>query len=166
MLPGEENSSAGPAVYWCEPRGTGATAWTTKNPPNYVERAHVLIGQTVDTGRIRDVVAIARLLEARGVQRLTLLGAESNGVIAAYAALALANVERVIAVAPPSSHESPGAPQILAVLRVCDIPEVLGLLAPRSLELRDAAGPLVERVQAIYGAAGAAPRLKVLSAVR
>src|SRR5262249_9330651 len=39
-------------VFLCSPRGFGKTAITYKNPPNYFERAHVLIGRTVDTGRV------------------------------------------------------------------------------------------------------------------
>ena len=50
-------------VVLCEPRGVGATRWTRKNPPNYVERSHVLLGRTVDSGRVWDVIAAA--LEAR-----------------------------------------------------------------------------------------------------
>ena len=52
-------------AYRCEVRGLGATAWTTKNPPNYVSRSHVLLGRTVDAGRIWDLVATARYVQQR-----------------------------------------------------------------------------------------------------
>src|SRR5262245_50486586 len=32
--------------------------WTKKSPPNYVERAHALLGRTVDEGRVWDIAAI------------------------------------------------------------------------------------------------------------
>src|SRR5262249_55883355 len=32
------------ALYICEPRGLGLSRWTGHNPPNYVERAHYLLG--------------------------------------------------------------------------------------------------------------------------
>ena len=38
----------GDLLYGCQTRGTGNTRWTQTNPPNYVERAHVLLGDTVD----------------------------------------------------------------------------------------------------------------------
>src|SRR5262249_696698 len=44
--------------YWrIETRGVGEAAWTRKNPPNTVERSMALLGQTVDTGRVRDVAS-------------------------------------------------------------------------------------------------------------
>ena len=45
------------AVVVLAPRGVGPTAWTRKNPPNYIERAHAPLGRTVDEGRVRDIMA-------------------------------------------------------------------------------------------------------------
>jgi hypothetical protein len=42
----------------------------------------------------------------------------------------------------------------LNVLRVCDIPDVLGMLAPRPLILEAAPCPAWDRAAAIYAAAG------------
>ncbi|MGB2823001.1 MAG: prolyl oligopeptidase family serine peptidase, partial [Phycisphaerae bacterium] len=47
-------AEAGETGYLCAPRGVGPTRWTRKNPPNYVERCHVLLGRTADTGRVWD----------------------------------------------------------------------------------------------------------------
>ena len=47
---------SGPLVV-LSPRGVGPTAWVRKSPPNYVERSHVLVGKTVDEGRVWDVAA-------------------------------------------------------------------------------------------------------------
>ena len=48
-------------VVLCEPWGIGGTKWTRKNGPNYVERSHVLLGRTVDAGRVWDVAAAANI---------------------------------------------------------------------------------------------------------
>ena len=52
---------SGPLVV-LSPRGVGPTAWVRKSPPNYVERSHVLVGRTVDEGRVWDVAATVRWL--------------------------------------------------------------------------------------------------------
>ena len=53
----------GQATVVLSPRGCGESfGWIRKNPPNYVERAHVLLGRTVDGGRVWDVQSVARWL--------------------------------------------------------------------------------------------------------
>ena len=144
------------AVYVCEPRGTGHTQWTRKNPPNYAERSHVLLGRTVDTGRIRDVIAAARYLRAEYEAQVPVhvAGEGRAGVLAAYAALWEPDVAGAILHEPPLTHMDDDAPPLLNVLRVCDIPEVLGMLAPRPLTVRGMSGGPLETVAAAYAAAG------------
>jgi dienelactone hydrolase len=148
------------AVYVCPPRGIGPTRWTRKNPPNYVERAHALLGRTVDTGRVWDLIAAARFLRTRHGRPATLCvaGEGAAGVLAAYAALWEPEIDEVIVDTPPRSHRDDAAPQLLNVLRVCDIPEVLGMLAPRRLTIRGQADPAWDKTAAIYTAAGSAER--------
>jgi hypothetical protein len=55
----------------------------------------------------------------------------------------------------------PAAPQLLNVLRVCDIPEVIGMLAPRKLFIRWASAEAAARTKAIYEAAGAGAALTI-----
>ncbi len=152
----------GDGVYVCAPRGVGQTAWTRKNPPNYVERSHVLLGRTVDAGRIRDIIATARYLHARynGTASIHVCGQHAAAVLAAYAALLAPEIAGVTAVHPPASHMDADAPQLLNVLRVCDIPDVLGMLAPRPLTIH---GPTAawEKVARIYAAASVANELHV-----
>ncbi len=154
---------AGDVVYVCEPRGVGATRWTTKNPPNYVERSHVLLGRTADTGRIRDVAAAARYLRGKyeGKAPVVAIGEGASGVLAAYAALLEPDISAVVLGDPPTTHTDATAPALLNVLRVCDVPEVLGMLAPRSVTIYADKSAAVRKVAAIYAAAGAKDKLVV-----
>ncbi|MBN1442665.1 MAG: prolyl oligopeptidase family serine peptidase [Planctomycetes bacterium] len=163
---GTAQGAAGDAVFLVAPRGGGACPWTRKNPPNYVERSHVLLGHTVDTGRVRDIIAAARLLkqEAKGKAPVRLTGRGAAGILAAYAALLEPEVDEVAIADPPLTHMDPRAPVILNVLRVCDIPDILGLLAPRRLEISGVGASqakALERARAIYAAAGAGESLTI-----
>jgi len=150
----------GDHVYVCAPRGVGDTRWTCKNPPNYVERSHVLLGWTVDTGRVWDVIATARYLRGKYNESVPVyvLGEGGSGVLAAYAALWEPDITGVILNKPPLSHMSSEAPQFLNVLRVCDIPDVLGMLAPRALIIYGNQSELLRKVAEIYAAAGASTK--------
>jgi dienelactone hydrolase len=151
---------SGDLVYVCTPRGVGQTRWTQKNPPNYVERSHVLLGRTVDTGRVWDIIAAARYLRTKHANVPLYVAGEGPGaVLAAYAALWESDVGGVIALNPPSSHMDAKAPQFLNVLRVCDIPDVFGMLAPRPLTVRGWGGEVQVKVARIYTAAGASNNL-------
>lgn len=153
-------------VYVLAPRGVGETRWTQKNPPNYVERSHVLLGRTVDEGRIRDVIAVAKYLRDKheGAVPVHLCGRRGAAILAAYAALHDARrIAGVTAVDPPASHMDPDAPQLLNVLRVCDIPDALGMLAPRPLTIHGQAADW-EKVSRIYSAADARDKLQFKAA--
>ncbi|HUU90721.1 MAG TPA: prolyl oligopeptidase family serine peptidase [Phycisphaerae bacterium] len=146
----------GDVVCLCEPRGVGRTRWTRKNPPNYAERSHVLLGRTVDTGRVWDVIAVARHLRAErgGEVPVHVVGEGAAGVLAAYAALWEPEIAGAVLNAPPLSHMDDGAPQLLNVLRVCDIPDVLGMLAPRPLTVHGVSEEALRRTAQAYAAAG------------
>lgn len=144
-------------VYLCEPRGIGRTQWTRKNPANYVERSHALLGRTVDLGRVWDIAAAARFIRGRAGSEaeVHVAGRGAAGVLGAYAALFEPEIAGAILVEPPQSHMTPGAPQFLNVLRVCDVADVLGMVAPRPLLIRQAPEATVAKNRAIYEAAGA-----------
>jgi len=144
-------------VYLCAPRVVGQTRWTRKNPPNYVERSHVLLGRTVDTGRVWDIIATARYLHGKYNSNIPVyvLGEGAAGVLAAYAALWEPEIAGVILNKPPLSHMDIESPQFLNVLRVCDVPDVLGMLAPRALTIYSNRSDMLEKVVKIYSAAGA-----------
>jgi len=156
-------SKLGDRVYVCAPRGVDETRWTRKNPPNYVERSHVLLGRTVDAGRVWDIVAATRCLLPEHIENVPVYvaGEGPAAVLAAYAALWVPAIAGVIAVNPPVSHMDASAPQFLNVLRVCDIPDAFGMLAPRLLTLRGCSGEALKKVTQIYASANASEKLLV-----
>jgi hypothetical protein len=110
-----------------------------------------------------DVIAAARYLHQQfaGKVPVTVVGREQAAVLAAYAALLEPELAGIEIDRPPLSHMSAGAPQLLNVLRVCDVAEVLGMMAPRPLKMRGAAADLAKKVAAIYTAADARHRLEL-----
>jgi cephalosporin-C deacetylase-like acetyl esterase len=153
--------AADQAVIYCEPRGIGATRWTAKNPPNYIARSHVLLGRTVDAGRVRDAISAARHLRGDSQTQVTVAGKGAAGLIAAYAAILNEEIAGVTLVSPPTTHMDSAAPQFLNVLRVCDVPEALALIAPRPLTIADAPGDKFATAAAAYAAAGAKEQLSI-----
>jgi hypothetical protein len=124
-----------------EPRGIGGTQWTTKNPPNYVERSHYLLGRTVDSGRVWDIVAAARYLKKIYPDaRLEIRGEGQGGVLAIYAAILEEGVDAVTLAKIPQSLMEGDAPALLNALRVCDLPEAIALLADRQIEIDESNG--------------------------
>ena len=142
------------AAFLLKPRG----GWTRKNPPNTVERSLALLGQTADSGRVWDVLAFAEL---RGGP-FKVAGRGAAGLLGAYAALYTTKISELVLADPPASHRPPAAeaPAILNVLRVADVPELLGCLAPRRLVLLRATDAAFDRIAAFYRAAGATDRLE------
>ncbi len=154
-------ATARDAIYVGEPRGVGATRWTTKSPPNYVQRSHYLLGRTVDSGRVWDIAALARYL--RGVYgenaELCLAGEGASAVLAVYAALLEPGIGSVTLSQPPASHMEQTAPPFLGVLRALDIPQAIGLLAPRPATLVNAPTDCGRTAAKLYELAGAPGKL-------
>jgi pimeloyl-ACP methyl ester carboxylesterase len=125
----------------------------------------VLLGRTVDGGRIRDVVAVAKHLRDKhqGAAPVHVCGRRGAAILAAYAALHDDRIAGVTAIEPPASHMDSDAPQLLNVLRVCDIPDAFGMLAPRPLTIHGRAADW-EKVSRIYSAADARDKLQFKAA--
>jgi hypothetical protein len=102
-----------------------------------------------------DIAAAVRHLdnEAKAKRKWKVIGRGQDGILAAYAALFEPSIKEVVIVDPPTSHRD--GPIFLNVLRVLDIPEALGLLAPRPLTLVNAKDKAFDRTAAIYKLAGA-----------
>lgn len=143
-------------LYICEPRGVGATRWTTRNPPNYVERSHYLLGRTVDSGRVWDIAAAARYLRsAHPESEVNLAGEGAPAVLAVYAALLEPEISGLALSHPLTTHMDTNAPVLLNVLRVLDIPQALGMLAPRPLTIFGSSQDCSKTAEAIYASSGA-----------
>jgi len=150
------------AVYLLQVRGMGRTRWRRKNPPNYVERSHVLLGRTVAGGRIWDVIAAARYLGQQHADTPVLVAGEGPAAVwAAYAAALDERIAGAVLCRPRLGHMEPDTPALLNVLRVCDVPDVLGMIAPRALSICGLPAERLAKVRAIYRAAGAAEKLDV-----
>jgi dienelactone hydrolase len=141
-----------------------APEWDIKSPPNYVLRSHALMGRTIDQGRVRDICAeigwfIDRSKQEKlPVNNFRVVGKGQAGILAAYAALFEPSIKEVVVIDPPKSHKD--GPYFLNVLRVLDIPEALGLLAPTPLTIIGGDEKAFERTAEIYRLAGAADKLK------
>jgi hypothetical protein len=111
-----------------------------------------------------DVIAAAKYLAAsepgNGL-KVFVAGKGPAGLIAAYAAALDNSIAGATVISPPTSHMDAGAPQFLNVLRVCDVPDALGLIAPRPLTIvgGDASG--FSKTKAAYDAAEAKERLTI-----
>ena len=168
----KELDAGGMTIVLCEPRGIGATRWTRKNGPNYVERSHALLGRTADTGRVWDIIAAAKYLaknlplplgegRGEGAPPIHVAGKGSAGLLAAYAAILDEQFASVTLLSPTTSHMDKDAPQFLSLLRACDLPDALGLLAPRPLTIRTSDPEPFQRTAAAYSAAGAKEAFKL-----
>ncbi len=98
----KDGSTEPEALYVIEPRGVGGSRWTTKNPPNYVERSHYLLGRTVDSGRVWDIAATARYLRTLSGEKaeVYLAGEGPAAALATYAALLDPDIGRPCALPP------------------------------------------------------------------
>jgi hypothetical protein len=118
-------------VVW--PRGTGEIPWTRTFWKQTLREA-MTIGETVDSLRLRDVLAAYRQLRALpevDPDRIMIGGRGVAGALGLYAAILEPGVQQVILQDPPVSHRE--GPIFLNVLRHTDLPEAAGLLAPRRL---------------------------------
>jgi hypothetical protein len=118
-----------------------------------VERSLALLGMTVDSLR---VAALVRAIEEQN-DPVRVIAKGDAAVIAAYAALFCPKIEALTLIDPPASHHD--GPKFLGVLKICDIPEALGCLAPRPLTLVDAKDASFDRTAELYKVAGAADKL-------
>lgn len=150
------------AVVLVAPRGTGPGQWNDP-APFYIQRSLALLGRTVDGDRVRDVLAVASSFlperqpettasAAAGGVRWAIAGRGRAGVIAAYAALFEPRLAEIIVVDPPASHRD--GPIFLNVLRVLDIPEALGLLAPRPVRVYASQPQPFDRTAELHRLAG------------
>ena len=115
------------------PRGVDEVPWR-RTAQRDVLRNAMHLGRTLDSMRLWDVIrSVAALKQQADVdlQRITVLGRGTSGVLGLYAAIFDESIAQVVLLEPPASHRQ--GPIFLNILRYTDLPEVAGLLAPRRL---------------------------------
>jgi dienelactone hydrolase len=156
----DELAKEGQALLLVVPRGAGAWRWEDP-PPYYIRRSFPLLGRTVESTQTMDVASVAQwVLRSSGpVQSWGIAGRGPAGVLGAYVALLVPEVQEVYLREPPSSHRE--GPMLPNVLRFCDLPEALGLLAPRPLTIVTPRPASFQPTRTIYGALGAEGQLTI-----
>jgi len=117
-----------------------------------VERTAVWTGRTIAAMQLWDILRAVRwVTEDQGIpaSRISLYGKGEMGILALYAALFDERIEQVILNDPPASHWQ--GPALLNVLRVTDISEVAGALAPRRLVSLTKLPDAFDYTKRIYG---------------
>ncbi len=121
------------AVLVVYPRGVGEIPWD-KTFWKDTLRNSMLLGRTVDSMRLWDVLRAVQVLRERAQakpERITLFGKSVAGALGLYAAILDPAIDQAVLLDPPVSHRQ--GPIFLNVLRYTDLPEAAGLLAPRRL---------------------------------
>src|SRR5262249_35326640 len=99
-----------------------------------VERSSVWVGRTLAAAQVWDTLRVVEWAASEGNlagSPVALYGKGEMGIVCLYAGLFDERIKLVVLNAPPGSHRQ--APALLNVLRVTDIPEVAGALAPRPI---------------------------------
>lgn len=126
------------AVVTVEPRGAGLTGYDRANDSIRTEaiRAGYFVGLTDTLLGIHDLMKTLQFLrslpELEG-QEVYLYGRGDAGVACLYAAMMDEDIAGVIADSIPTTHLAGG--HIIGVLRVLDIPQAIGMIAPRPVGL-------------------------------
>lgn len=127
------------AVVFFPPRGVGPTAWQgNKTKRTHIRRRFALLGQTLTGMQIWDTiraVAAVRSMASLSDAKLHLKGEDDAALIALYASLYIPDVFKVTLSKLPASHHN--GPDLLNVLKVLDIPQVVGIAAERTSVVLD-----------------------------
>ena len=127
--------AGGHAACTVEARGTGKTS-VHPNQEWQLLRGALLVGRTVAGLQVYDLlraIELVRGLDEVDSDRIFTYGTGEQGVLAIYAAVLDEQVDGVLADSPTATHVK--GPHLLNVLRVVDIPEAAGLVAPRPIGL-------------------------------
>jgi hypothetical protein len=90
---------------------------------------------------------------------LHIVGEGAGAVLGAYAMLLEPEIAEAILDRPNLSHMDESSPALLNVLRVCNVPDILGALAPRSLKISGMSLEAEKKVIQIYKASGVSGKL-------
>ncbi len=137
-------------------------------PPEFrdIERIAAMTGRTVAALQVWDVMRTVRwVLEEQPLApaSVSLYGRGEAGIVGIYAALFEQVIGHVILRDPPASHWQ--KPALLTVLRLTDIPEVAGALAPRKLTVLGDLPEPFDLTREIYRVVGVGPSLRQASSL-
>ena len=123
------------------------------SPADYadVERSAVWVGRTIAAMQVWDILRAVQWAiseEKVPAPSISIYGKGEMGIVALYAGLFDDRIKQVILSDPPGSHWQ--GPALLNVLRVTDIAEVAGALAPRRLVSLTNYPQSFEHTRAIY----------------
>ncbi|MHB9025372.1 MAG: alpha/beta hydrolase family protein [Armatimonadota bacterium] len=141
-----------------EPRGAGLAGYDPRNAVSII-RAGIAVGLTQTLLWIEDISEMLRFfrtLPAGQDARMMLYGRGDAAVACLYAAILDERVAGVVLEDLPASHAQGG--HLPAVLGVLDIPQALGLLAPRPVGLVNPRAPLATWPERLYGRLGCPER--------
>jgi cephalosporin-C deacetylase-like acetyl esterase len=124
-----------------------------------IERTAVWLGRTIASMQTWDILrAVQWAIEEAKLTpgAISVYGKGDLGILALYAALFDKRIAQIILNDPPASHWQ--RPALLNVLRVTDIPEVVGALAPRQLVSLTKLPPAFDLSKRIFRQHGASAR--------
>ncbi|HQK92216.1 MAG TPA: acetylxylan esterase [Armatimonadota bacterium] len=170
-------ASEGRIVLWFHPRGlepkgelfVRVNADGTMEPRGprdwYIERASHLIGRTVPSMRVYDVVRAIDALDMveLGVNsRIAVYGRGPLGVLGLYAGVMDRRIQHVVLDQPPVSHRDHSV-ILMDILRFADMPQCAALLCPMRLTFLGAIPGEFEFTRGIYELCGHADRFGAAS---
>ncbi len=101
-----------------------------------IKMSSALIGTTVESMQLWDLLrSVDYLVKDQGfvLAGISVYGRRQMGALALYAAALDSRITRVILDDPPASHWQVQAPALLNILRITDLAEVAGMVAPREI---------------------------------
>ncbi len=128
----------GTAIALVLPRGVGPTAWR-KEKDIHIRRRFLLLGQSLETMQVWDTrAALSALHSLPTLSKLpvTLQSARTMSVVALFASIFEDGVKHIELERPPSTLAN--GPSFPNVLRFFDLPQLLVLALPRSVNLTGA----------------------------
>lgn len=151
--------ASGKGAATIEPRGTGPTSWHPSFDWQFT-RAALLVGRTTTSMQIWDVLRAVEVIgtaEDFSTNKVFTYGSGDAGIVALYAAVLDEEIAGALIDEPPASHTQ--GPHLLNVLRVVDLPEAAGLVAPRQLGLVNAPQRPFHWTERLYERLGISDRL-------
>jgi cephalosporin-C deacetylase-like acetyl esterase len=116
-----------------------------------IKRTAALLGGTLESMQLWDILRSVEFLTADqelNLRSISVYGRGQMGPLAFYAAALDERITRVIVDDPPASHWQ--GPPLLNILRLTDVPEAAGLLAPRELVSLTPLPPAYDYTASIY----------------